>query len=257
VERRSIGSRILPTVAVDFGYWVLSPFVVVFRRLRITPNTLTFLSLPTSILAALIVGSGRFGLGGCILLLAFSFDAWDGLLARDTAVACDAGEMIDATVDRYNDVIIMLGFLYYYRNDVSPWLLTSAALVGTIIVSYTRAKGEAFGIDPNLGIFQRHERALCLGLGAVTAPIVARALNEPAAHPLYYSMVAALGVVAVGTNITAVRRARFVITRLRATNGRSPRGAADKVRAGPERENRQSSRPDESTVAAAAGGSGD
>ena len=205
----------MPAVAIDLGYSVLRPFVGLFRWLRLTPNVLTFLSLPASLLAALAVGSAHFGLGGCLLLLAFSFDAWDGLLARDTAVESDAGEMIDATVDRYNDIIVMLGFLYYYRNDLGPWLLTSAALVGTILVSYTRAKGEALGVDPNLGVLQRHERALCLGLGALAAPAVAQALNEPSTHPLYHSMIAALGVVAVGTNITAVRRARFVFADLR------------------------------------------
>ena len=255
-DSRSQG-QLSPPIVFDFGLWILDGLIPFLQCLQLTPNVLSLLSLPASLCAATLVASGHFGFAGPMLLVAFGLDACDGALARKLGTASDAGEVVDATIDRYNDVIIMLGFLYYYRNDVSPWLLTSAALVGTIIVSYTRAKGEAFGIDPNLGVFQRHERALCLGLGAITAPIVARALNEPAAHPLYYSMVAALGVVAVGTNITAVRRARFVITRLRATNSRSPRGAADEVRTGPEHENRQSSRPDDSTVAAAAGGAGD
>ena len=209
-------SGALPVGAIQFGNALLRPFVGIFRWLRITPNTLTLISLPCAIVAALTLAAGHFGVGGCLLLLSFTFDAWDGLLARETAVASDAGEMIDATVDRYNDIIIMLGFLYYYRNDVGPWLLTSAALVGTVLVSYTRAKGEALGADPDLGVLQRHERALCLGVGAVMAPAVAQFLNEPSVHPLYYSMIAALGVVALGANLTALRRARFVIAHLHA-----------------------------------------
>jgi CDP-diacylglycerol--glycerol-3-phosphate 3-phosphatidyltransferase len=162
---------------------------------------------------------GHFGVGGMVVLLAFSLDAWDGLLARETAGACDAGEVVDATIDRYNDVIIMLGFLYYYRLDLVPWLVASAALVGTVLVSYTRAKGQAFGIDTNFGSLQRHERGLYLAIAAILAPAVAILTGEPAEHPRYYAVIVALGVVAVGTNITAVSRARFVITRLHDQHG--------------------------------------
>jgi CDP-diacylglycerol--glycerol-3-phosphate 3-phosphatidyltransferase len=218
-RRPPVRSGALPPVVIDFGYSVLRPFVRIFRGLGITPNALTLASLPVTILAAVALGVGQFGVGGGFLLLAFCFDAWDGLLARETAVASDAGEMLDATVDRYNDIMIMLGFLYYYRNDVGPWLLASAALIGTIIVSYTRAKGETFGVDPNFGVLQRHERALCLGLGALSAPAVAHAVSEPHDHPLYYSMIAALTVVAVGTNVTALRRTRFVIASLGTRRG--------------------------------------
>lgn len=216
---RPVRTGALPDIAIEFGYWVLTPFVAVFRRLRITPNTLSLLSLPAAVLAAVALGLGHFGVGGTLLLLAFSLDAWDGLLARETAGACDAGEVVDATVDRYNDVIIMLGFLYYYRLDLVPWLVTSAALVGTVLVSYTRAKGQAFGIDTNFGSLQRHERGLYLAIAAIMAPAVATLTNEPAAHPQYYAVIAALGIVAIGTNITAVSRARFVIARLRGQHG--------------------------------------
>jgi CDP-diacylglycerol--glycerol-3-phosphate 3-phosphatidyltransferase len=210
----------LPNIAIEFGYWVLTPFVPVFRRLRVTPNTLSLLSLPVALTSAVTLGLGHFGVGGALLLLAFSLDAWDGLLARETAGDCDAGEVVDATVDRYNDVIVMLGFLYYYRHDLVPWLIAGAALVGTVLVSYTRAKGQAFGIDTNFGSLQRHERGLSLAIAAMIAPAVAMLAGEPVEHPLYYAVIVALAVVAIGTNITAVSRARFVITTLLAGPGR-------------------------------------
>jgi phosphatidylglycerophosphate synthase len=210
----------LPEIAIEFGYWILTPFVVVFRWLNVSPDMLSVLSLPSAIVAAVALGAGRFGLGGVLLLFTFSLDAWDGLLARQTEGACDAGEVVDATVDRYSDVIVMLGFLYYYRNDLVPWLLASGALVGAVLVSYTRAKGQAFGIDPNFGFFQRHERALYLAIGAVVAPAVASLTGDWSEHPRYYAVIVALGVVAVGANITAVSRARLVIRRLRVQDGR-------------------------------------
>jgi CDP-diacylglycerol--glycerol-3-phosphate 3-phosphatidyltransferase len=206
----------LPAVAVDLGYSLLVSVVPLFRRFNITPNALSCVSLPVSVLAAITIAHGSFAAGGALMLLAFSFDAWDGLLARDTATASDAGEVVDATIDRYNDVIVMLGFLYYYRLDALPWLLASAALVGTVLVSYTRAKGEAFGVVAELGIMQRPDRAAWLGVATLIAPGVAMLGGDRAGHARYYSVLGALAIVAIGTNITAIRRARFVITRLNA-----------------------------------------
>ena len=202
-------------VVSDFGYWLLGAFIPLFRFLHLTPNALSLLSLPASLCAAIAIAIGHFGLGGPLLLFAFALDAWDGLLARELGTASDAGEVIDATIDRYNDVILMLGFLYYYRADLVPWLLASAALVGTVVVSYARAKGESFDIDTQIGCMQRHQRALWLGAATSIAPAVASIMNEPAGQPpRYYAVMVALGAVAIGTNITAVRRARLVIARL-------------------------------------------
>jgi phosphatidylinositol phosphate synthase len=211
-RRRGRGAA-LPRLVLDFGDWLLAPFIPMFRRCRISPNALSLLSLPVSASASIAVATGHFGLGGSFLWLAFSLDAWDGLLARTTETASDAGEVVDATVDRYNDVIVMLGFLYYYRDDALPWLLTSLALLGTVVVSYTRAKGEAFGVVADLGFMQRHERAVWLSLATTVAPAIAVLLGEKT-PPRYYAVIVVMGVVAFGTNVTAVRRARFVIARL-------------------------------------------
>ena len=190
VLQRSIPAGVLPEITIEFGYWLLMPFVAVLRRLQVTPNMLSLFSLPVAIIAAISLGAGRFGFGGAILLVAFGLDACDGLLARETAVASDAGEVVDATLDRYTDVI-----------------------------SYIRAKGQAFGIDPAFGSFQRHERGFYLSIAAMVAPAIAILAHEPAEHPRYYAAILALGAVAVGTNITAVSRACFLVNRLRAPVG--------------------------------------
>jgi CDP-diacylglycerol--glycerol-3-phosphate 3-phosphatidyltransferase len=220
----------VPALLTDFGYAVLALAIPVFRRFGVTPNALSFTSLPVCVLAAITIAQGFFAAGGALLLLAFSFDAWDGLLARATATACGGGEVLDSTIDRYNDVIVMLGFLYYYRLDIVPWLLAAAALVGTVLVSYTRAKGEAFGVVAAFGVMQRHERAVWLGIATVMAPAVATLVSDATAHPQYHSVIIALLVVAIGTNVTAVRRARFVITRLPLRH--SPRHAPAHIQRG-------------------------
>jgi phosphatidylglycerophosphate synthase len=211
--RRRRGDAV-PLLVIDFGYWLLAAFIPLFRTLHLTPNVVSFLSLPASLGASIAIAMGRFGIGGPLLLFAFALDAWDGLLARELGTASDAGEIVDATIDRYNDVIVMLGFLYYYRDALVPWLLASAALVGTVVVSYARAKGESFGVETRIGIMQRAERALWLGVATSIAPAVASLVEERSSHPYFHTVVIALAAVAIGTNITAVRRARLVVAKL-------------------------------------------
>jgi phosphatidylglycerophosphate synthase len=206
--------QILPAILFDFGHWLLAAALPVFRYLRVTPNLLSLLSLPACLCAAALVASGHFGIGGVLLVLAFSLDAWDGALARDLGVASDAGEAVDATIDRYNDVIVMIGFLYYFRGDLVPWLIAATALIGTVAVSYIRAKGASLGVDTEFGCMQRHERAVWLALATLLAPAVSGLLEDPSNHPAHYAVVVALATIAVGTNVTAFRRARFVIATL-------------------------------------------
>jgi phosphatidylglycerophosphate synthase len=223
--------QLLPVIVFEFGRWVLVGVLPSLRYLRLTPNAVSFLSLPASVCAAASIATGHLGLGAALLSFAFSFDAWDGALARELGAASEAGEIVDATIDRYNDVVVMLGFLYYFRAELIPWLIASAALIGTVAVSYTRAKGAAFGIDPDIGFMQRHERAVWLTGATAIAPMLA-ALEEPSSHPTYYAVVVALGIVAIGTNVTAVLRARLVIATLMRRRGTEsvglemPRGRA-------------------------------
>ena len=202
--------QILPAIAFDFGHWLLGTVVPVFRYLRMTPNLLSFLSVPMSMSAAGAIATGHFALGGVLLMVAFSLDACDGALARALGIASAAGEAVDAMVDRYNDVIVMMGFLYYFRGELLPWLIGAAALIGTVAVSYIRAKGASLGVDTDLGCMQRHERAVWLTVATVVAPTLASIVEEPSSHPAHYAVIVALAAVAIGTNITAVRRAHFV-----------------------------------------------
>jgi CDP-diacylglycerol--glycerol-3-phosphate 3-phosphatidyltransferase len=208
-------------ILFDFGDRLLRASTPFFRRLHITPNQLSLFSIPASLCAAIAVGTGHVGLGGPLLLFAFSLDAWDGALARSLGTASDAGEVVDATLDRYSDVILMLGFLYYFRADLLPWLVASGALIGTVAISYTRAKGESFGVDTRIGFMQRHERALWLGIATSLSPTLAGLTEEPSSHPTYYALVVGLGAVAIGTNITAIRRARLVVVTLRRQSARA------------------------------------
>ncbi|HUS63016.1 MAG TPA: CDP-alcohol phosphatidyltransferase family protein [Kofleriaceae bacterium] len=208
-------SPYVPRLLMEFTYWIFNQPVAVCRFLGITPNMLTFASLAITTLAATALGAGHFALGGWLLLFGFSCDTWDGILARKLGTCSNAGEFLDATMDRYNDMVGLFGLMYYYRNDPLPLALAALSVLGSTMVSYTRAKGESLGVDPNIGYMQRHERAVYLGLFTIVAPLAAAFLEPGAARPRFHVTVAMLAIVAVATNVTAILRARFVLRGLK------------------------------------------
>ena len=205
----------LPRVVMEFGYWMFRIPVRLCIVLGITPNMITFMSFVLTLVTALLVGMGHFGMGGWALLFAFTCDSWDGLVARATNQCTPAGEFFDSTVDRYNDIITFLGFLYYYRDQPLPLALTALGLIGSTVVSYARAKGDAVGVNANVGYMQRHERAVWLGGGTALAPICAAYLEPGAARPVYHLVVLVMGLLAVMTNVTALWRIAVVMRALR------------------------------------------
>jgi CDP-diacylglycerol--glycerol-3-phosphate 3-phosphatidyltransferase len=215
-------SPYLPRIFLEFGYAMFTLPVAACARVGITPNQLTLSSLGLTLVAAVGFGAGRFGFAGWALLLAFMLDAWDGILARLTNRVTPSGAFLDSTIDRYNDVVAFLGILYYYRNDPLPLFLGAAALVGSTVVSYARAKGAAVGLDPNVGYMQRHERAVWLGAGAVFSPILAAFVEPAVAHPRFHLMIGSLLIVALTANLTAVWRMRVVMRGIEAAARRGP-----------------------------------
>jgi CDP-diacylglycerol--glycerol-3-phosphate 3-phosphatidyltransferase len=214
IGRLSI-SPYLPRMVMEFGYWMFTLPIAVLVRIGVTANMVTAASVIFTALAAIAYGAGHFAVGGWTLLLAFSCDAWDGIIARQTGTTSPAGEFLDSTVDRYNDLIGFFGFMYYYRDDPFPLTLAALAALGSTVTSYARAKGESVGIDPNVGYMQRHERAVYLGGPSVLAPLAALWLEPEATHPRYHLVICSLALLAVLTNLTAYMRTRYVWTRLR------------------------------------------
>ena len=221
IGRLSI-SPYLPRLVMEFGYWMFTLPIAALVRFGVTANMVTAASVLFTLLAAVAYGAGHFALGGWTLLLAFSCDAWDGIIARKTGTTSPAGEFLDSTVDRYNDLIGFFGFMYYYREDPLPLSLAALAAIGSVVTSYARAKGESVGIDPNVGYMQRHERAVYLGAPSVLSPIAVLWLEPGAAHPRHHLVIAALGLLALLTNLTAYMRTRYVFVRLRGHKENAP-----------------------------------
>ena len=171
--------------------FILTPLAEYIVKLGIHPNTLTFSGLVGNMIGAYLLSQGNFLWGGIIILVMGPIDALDGATARAKGVITPWGAFVDSTTDRWSESVIMLGLLVHYAtiNATQSTVLVLLALVGSLMVSYTRARAEALGFKANVGVMTRLERYLVL------AP--ALLFNHPEI---------ALWIIAPLANITAVQR---------------------------------------------------
>ena len=221
------GSAFLGRSLIEFGYWCFSPLERACHRLGITPNQLTAASLGASLLGAGAFAVGRPDLGGALVILCAILDALDGMVARTRGTASDAGELIDAAVDRYAEIATFAGIAAYYRTYPTGFWLALCSMGGALLVSYARAKGEISGIDARMGAMNRGERAMYLGIAGLFAPLVARWAEPSAPHPQYHFLLVALTLIAVMANVTALRRFAYIHAELRRREARPEPDPAD------------------------------
>ena len=174
---------------------LLDPLGRFFIRLGLTPNAMTFLGLAGNIGAGALLSQGYMSLGGALILLVAPFDALDGTMARLMGQPTKFGGFVDSVTDRWSELLIFLGLLYFYlqQGNRLACILVFAATMGSVMVSYTKARAEALGFDCNVGLLTRLERFLVLGPALL--------LNLPWV---------ALWVIAVLANVTAIQRALYV-----------------------------------------------
>ena len=212
---RAGGSPFLGTWLMEYGSWVAGLIARPFIRARLSPNFVSLLGLAVVISASVAIGVGAFGLGGWMLCLGSILDAVDGMVARAQGSSSDGGEFVDATVDRYAEVASFMGLVYYYNELWWGLAAVLGALLGSLMVSYVRAKAESLGLDPPAGPMRRHERALYLGVGCAMAPVVAHFTERGAAHPNYYLALTATALIAVFANYSALVTIRGCVRALR------------------------------------------
>jgi len=217
--KKEPGSVFLSRFFIEFGYWCFEPLEKLCLRLRVTPNQLTAGSLACSVGAAASFATGRFTLGGWLVIACAILDALDGMVARTRGTASDAGELLDAAVDRYAEIATFAGIAAYYRSYPLGFWLALTSLAGALLVSYARAKGEISGIDARMGSMNRGERAVYIGAAGVLSPYLARFSEPGVPHPAFYLMLATLLLVAVMANVTAIRRFIYIHTELRKREG--------------------------------------
>jgi CDP-diacylglycerol--glycerol-3-phosphate 3-phosphatidyltransferase len=201
------GSVLLSRTAMEFGLWAFGPVTRAAIRLEVHPDALSWASLLLQLGAAVLVAGGAFGAGAVLLGLGAACDAADGAVARGRGMASEAGEVLDAAVDRWAEMAVFFGFAWYYRSLWPAFLLAVGACAGAVMVSYTRAKAEGYGIDAAGGLMQRHERAVWLTVATVVSSAWDAWQPPPGGGPaLHGPVLAALGVIAVLGNWTGWAR---------------------------------------------------
>ncbi len=139
----------------------------------LTPNRVTFLGLLVSAGCAYLLSQGMFVAGGGVLILAGMMDMVDGALARRGGTASPQGALLDSVVDRVAEATVFLGLLVYYLEPVSATeiVLINVSLVGSLMVSYLRARGEGLGVDCRVGIMTRPERVVAMAVGLLLGQV--------------------------------------------------------------------------------------
>ncbi|WP_236622684.1 CDP-alcohol phosphatidyltransferase family protein [Methanococcoides methylutens] len=163
------------------------------KNIPISPNILTIIGLLISGIAALEFAIGELIMGAAFIMLSGIFDVLDGAVARASGNITPFGGVLDSVCDRYADAIIFAGIIYGSVNgsihqatllQAPLWLWCVLALIGSYMVSYTRARAEAAGsTSMNVGVAERSERLIILILGAITGYIlIAVAIIAVLAH---------------------------------------------------------------------------
>ncbi len=175
---------------------------------RIHPNALTFIGLIINGVAALLLAQGRFLAAGLVIIGAGLFDMVDGRVARETNQVTRFGAFFDSVIDRYSDLVLLMGLLVYYAsiNRFFYIILTAVVMLGSVMVSYTRARAESLIPKCKVGFMERPERMVLLIIGA-----------------LFNRMAPVLWVLAVLSNITVGHRMLYTWQATRKADAEAPR----------------------------------
>jgi len=179
-------------------------------KLGVHPDAVTLLGLVIVLIASFFIGSGELRIGGIILLLGLPLDAVDGAVARAMNRTDRFGEMLDSSLDRYADGLIFASLSYHFavQDEFNLLVLALAALLGSFMVSYARARGEGVGVIVKIGLLSRMERVAII-LGMLLAPTV---WGVPVLE-------IGLWVLAIGANFTALQRIWYVYKTLKDREG--------------------------------------
>src|SRR3989338_7609869 len=156
VEERP-ASKFLNRWMREYWLWLTDPFVRLFVRLGISPNTLTTIGVVIGFISGYFFWKGHFGLGGWLMIFGATFDTFDGRVARATNRETKSGAYYDSVMDRISEGTVFIGLALYYHNHWALWIVL-AGLLGAFMVSYTRAKGGLNSHRYAGGCMQRPER---------------------------------------------------------------------------------------------------
>lgn len=199
-------------------YKIINPLVRGMIKIGITPNFITTTGLVLNIAVACILLYGGMngkqgdfsylGWAGGVILFAGLFDMMDGQVARIGKMSSTFGALYDSVLDRYSELTVFFGICFYLivQGYVKSSIIAFIALIGSLMVSYVRARAEGLGLECKMGLMQRPERVVLTGLGALCCGIFSPLLaNNKPFEPILIFVIPLL-FVAVFSNITAFSR---------------------------------------------------
>ena len=185
----------LSEVRKTLAYYLTEPVVRLLSKTPITPSVITGFGFLLTVGAVILIVTGQLLAAGFVVLIAGFFDMLDGALARRANQTTRFGAILDSTLDRLSEAVLLLGILFLYAGEqsIAGILLVGFTLIGSLLVSYIRARAEAAGLECKVGIFTRGERVIVLALGLLLSRID-------------YALIIALGVIALFSLFTVGQR---------------------------------------------------
>ena len=201
VARRS-RTLILGRWVRDWLMWIIGPIERGMIRAGVSPDALNYLGVVFGAAAGLAFAHRMLAAGGWLILLGGVADVFDGRVARARGVTNQYGAFADSTLDRFTESFTFLGLVVFFHHSHLFDFATAAAISGSLLVSYTRARGEAQGVSNTSGVMQRAERLVLLGLGGILDPVITSRMSWAQGTVLGWIIVT----IAIGSWGTAIYR---------------------------------------------------
>ncbi len=197
---------------------IINAMVRVLSSLGVHPNILTTIGVTINVMCGVLFGLGEFFWAGVVLIIANLFDMLDGNVARLSGNTSRFGSFLDSTLDRVSDMVCFIGIIVFYARDIPQHstlnvFLAGLGLLGSVMVSYSTAKSEGFGIKSNVGFLQRPERIVLFIIGGLST------WNWESTSFFANRMTQVLWVLAIGSMWTFIQRMIFIWFEMRRTEG--------------------------------------
>jgi len=192
---------------------IINAMVRALASAGVHPNVLTAVGVSINVACGVLFGMGEFFWAGVVLIVANLFDMLDGNVARLTGNVTRFGGFLDSSLDRLSDMVSFFGIMIFYAGNTPQHSILNVVLagigwIGSVMVSYTTARSEAFGVKANVGFLQRPERIVLLIIGALST------WNWNSDFFFFNRMPQVLWVLAVGSIWTFLHRMYFIWSEL-------------------------------------------
>ena len=216
-------------------YVVINPLVKLMIKCGITPNMVTTIGLLGNIAGAVVLVwaasnpeaprhevYARLILAGALIIGFSLFDMLDGQVARIGGMVSKFGAMYDSVLDRYCEMFVMGGIVFYFlqAGSLAGAVLTFLALIGSIMVSYVRARAEGIGLECKMGFMQRPERVVVTSLAILSTGITGVSIHADSTFNPDIILIVAMIIIAVFANLTAFARLAYCRASLKSGSGK-------------------------------------